>query len=172
MMARSPDCASWKYVTCSWPVPRSKTPTTCSPQLHRCGLRESRVVAAETVAAMTGCPHERTCPVIAYAAHLRVYEPLGALPERERQHWSAYVEDGAVPSRPVLMAREHEAALAAALAGPPRTTLPVEDDQAYVRHVDGLTYVCPWRLQMRAWEALDEFRAMLPEELADAFLPR
>lgn len=110
--------------------------------------------------------------MIAFAAHLRIYEPLGALPDAERQHWSTYVEDGSVPSRPVLMAREHEAALAAALAVPPRPTLAVEDDQAYVRHLDGLTYVCPWRLQLRAWEALEEFRALLPDELADAFLPR
>jgi hypothetical protein len=110
--------------------------------------------------------------MIAFAAHLRIYEPLGALPEGERQYWSAYVEDGSVPSRSVLMAREHEAALAAALAAPPRPTIAVQDDQAYVRHLDGLTYVCPWRLQVRAWEALDEFRALLPDELADAFLPR
>jgi hypothetical protein len=121
---------------------------------------------------MTGCVHDGTCAVIAFAAHLRIYEPLGALPEQERQHWSTYVEDGAVPSRPVLMAREHEAALAAALAVPPRPTLGADDDQAYVRHLDGLTYVCPWRLQLRAWEALEEFRALLPEELGEAFLPR
>ena len=109
--------------------------------------------------------------MIAFAAHLRIYEPLGALPADERQHWSAYVEDGSVPSRSVLMAREHEAALAAAMAAPPRPTLNV-DEQAYVRHLDGLTYVCPWRLQLRAWESLEEFRALLPDELADAFLPR
>ena len=110
--------------------------------------------------------------MIAFAAHLRIYEPLGALPEDERERWSAYVEDGSVPSRPVLMTREHEAALVAAMAAPPRPTLAVGDDQAYVRHLDGLTYVCPWRLQLRAWEALEEFRALLPDELADAFLPR
>jgi len=109
--------------------------------------------------------------VIAFAAHLRIYEPLGTLPADERQHWSAYVEDGAVPSRSVLMTREHDVALVAAMAAPPRTTLNV-DEQAYVRHLDGLTYVCPWRLQLRAWEALEEFRALLPDELADAFLPR
>src|SRR4051794_5501656 len=121
---------------------------------------------------MTGCRHDEVRRMIAFAAHLRIYEPLGALPEGERQYWSAYVEDGSVPSRPVLMAREQEAATAAALAAPPRPTLAVDDDQAYVRHLDGLTYVCPWRLQLRAWEALEEFRAVMPDELADAFLPR
>ena len=110
--------------------------------------------------------------MIAFAAHLRVYEPLGAFPDAEREQWAAYVESGSTPSRPVLMTREHEVALAAALAAPARTTLPVDADHAYVRHLDGLTYVCPWRLQLRAWEALEDFRDLLPDELAEAFLPR
>jgi len=108
--------------------------------------------------------------VIAYAAHLRVYEPLGAFPEEERRRWSAYVESGTAPSRPMLMALEQQAAVTAALAVPPRAEMSV-DDHAYVRHLDGLTYVCPWRLQLRAWEALEEFRSTLPEELAEAFFP-
>jgi hypothetical protein len=108
--------------------------------------------------------------VIAYAAHLRVYEPLGAFPEEERRRWSAYVESGTAPSRPMLMALEQQAAITAALAVPPRAEMRV-DDHAYVRHLDGLTYVCPWRLQQRAWESLEDFRATLPEELAEAFFP-
>jgi hypothetical protein len=107
--------------------------------------------------------------VIGFAAHLRVYEPLGSLPEGERKHWSAYVESGSAPSRPLLMAREHEAALAAALAVPPRVSFGGEE--AFVRHLDGLTYVCPARLQLRAWEALEEFCSRLPDELLEAFLP-
>src|SRR5436305_315662 len=68
------------------------------------------------------------------------------------------------------MAREHEAAVAAALAVPPRVTFGGEE-HAFVRHLDGLTYVCPSRLQLRAWEALEEFCARLPEEILEAFLP-
>jgi hypothetical protein len=109
--------------------------------------------------------------VIGYAAHLRVYQPLAAFSEPERSRWSAYAEAEDVPSRPVLMAREHEVALAAALALPPRLDID-GGDHAYVRHLDGLTYVCPWRLQVRAWEALAEFRARVPDELSDAFVPR
>ena len=109
--------------------------------------------------------------VIAYAAHLRVYEPLGTLPDAERRRWTEYVDSGNTPSRPVLMALEHEAALSAALAVPPRVDLGPAGEHAYVRHLDGLTYVCPWRLQLRAWEAAEDFRALLPDELADAFLP-
>jgi hypothetical protein len=108
--------------------------------------------------------------VIGFAAHLRVYEPLGAFPDAERQLWTSYVDAGP-PSRAVLMAMEHEAGLAAACAVPPRLDLGGERDYAYVRHLDGLTYVCPWRLQLRAWQAVEEFRSELPDEIADAFLP-
>ena len=31
-------------------------------------------------------------------------------------------------------------------------------EHAYLRHLDGRVYVCPWRLQLRAWHDLDEFR--------------
>jgi len=108
--------------------------------------------------------------VVGFAAHLRVYEPLGSLPQDERRHWSAYVESGHAPSRPLLMAREHEAALAAALAVPPKVDLGVEE-QAFVRHLDGLTYICPTRLQLRVWEALEDFCSRLPDEILEAFLP-
>lgn len=108
--------------------------------------------------------------MIAFAAHLRVYEPLGAYDEGQRQRWTSYVDDGP-PSRSVLMALEHEKALAAACAVPPRLDVAGDSEHAYVRHLDGLTYVCPWRLQLRAWQALDDFRALLPDELTEAFLP-
>jgi hypothetical protein len=106
-----------------------------------------------------------------YAAHLRVYEPLSAMPDGERERWQAYVTDGELPSRPVQMVREHEVALAAVLAVPPRLEFADGVDHAYVRHLDGLTYVCPWRLQLRAWDAMDLFRSQLPDELRDAFFP-
>jgi hypothetical protein len=57
------------------------------------------------------------------------------------------------------------------LAVPPRLEFSDGVDHAYVRHLDGLTYICPWRLQLRAWNAMDDFRAQLPDELRDAFFP-
>jgi hypothetical protein len=69
------------------------------------------------------------------------------------------------------MVREHQAALSAVLSIPPRLDLSDGTDHAYVREMDGLTYVCPWRLQVRAWDALDSFRSQLPDELRDAFFP-
>lgn len=109
--------------------------------------------------------------MIGYAAHLRIYEPLAALPEAERSRWQDYVSKGDVPSRPVQMAWEHEVSLAAVLAVPPRLELGMGKEHAYVRHLDGMTYVCPWRLQLRAWDALEDFRSQLPDELNDAFFP-
>jgi len=106
-----------------------------------------------------------------HAAYLRIYEPLAALPEDERVRWQAYLDSGSIPSRPVLMAAEHDRAVAATLAVPPRLDVGSGGDQAYVRHLDGLTYVCPWRLQVRTWEALTDFRAGLPDELSEAFVP-
>ena len=106
-----------------------------------------------------------------HAAYLRIYEPLAALPDAERSRWQAYLEGGSVPSRPVLMAAEHDRAVAATLAMPPRLDVGGRGDFAYVRHLDGLTYICPWRLQVRTWEALTDFRAGLPDELSEAFVP-
>ena len=109
--------------------------------------------------------------MMGYAAHLRVYEPLSGLAEAERARWQAYIADGDVPSRPLQMQREHEVALSAVLAIPPRLDLSDGAEHAYVRELDGLTYVCPWRLQVRAWDAMDSFRSQLPDELRDAFFP-
>jgi len=108
--------------------------------------------------------------MIGYAAHLRVYEPLGAFDDDERRTWTTYVDSGP-PSRSVLMSMEHEAGLAAACAVPTRLDLGADRDYAYVRHLDGLTYVCPWRLQLRAWQAVEDFRGDLPDEITEAFLP-
>jgi hypothetical protein len=129
---------------------------------------------ALTVRAVIGWgrdPERRRGSVIGFAAHLRIYQPLAAFEEEERNHWAAYVESAEALSRPQLMAREHELGLTAAIQVPPR--LSVEDNaHAYVRHLDGLTYVCPWRLQLRTWEALADFRSRLPDELSEAFIPR
>jgi len=65
--------------------------------------------------------------MIGYAAHLRVYEPLGAFDDDERRTWTTYVDSGP-PSRSVLMSMEHEAGLAAACAVPTNwcsTSIPV-----------------------------------------------
>lgn len=109
---------------------------------------------------MTGC-----------TAYLRVYEPLAGLPESERRHWADYVAEGRAPDRVAGALLEHEAGVRATFGVPPR--IPAEHDggHALVRQVDGITYLCPLRLELRSWEALAEFRESMPEDVADAFVP-
>ncbi len=107
----------------------------------------------------------------AYTAYLRVYEPLAAFPEAERRHWEGYVAgDAAVPraAGPVV---ERAAGLAAVV---PSTRVPEPDQrggQAHVLRAAGVTLVCPWRTAVRSWQALAEFRAGMPDGLAEAFVP-
>src|SRR3954466_8788234 len=165
MIARRPVSGSCQKLTCSWPVPRSNTVTQVLPTAS-----SVRVVVARAYVVRAGAFGGQDADVIGCAAHLRVYEPLGSLPEDERRQWAAYVESGKAPSRPLLMAREHEAAVTAALAVPPRVTFGGQE-HAFVRHLDGLTYVCPSRLQLCGREALEDFCSRLPDEILEAFLP-
>ena len=128
------------------------------------------------------------------AAALRIYEPLAAFPADERLRWERYARSGSSLSRTEGARREREMTMDAAVrrrldpvpsggatspgAGPrpgQAETGPgsegVGADQAFVQRVDGLVYVCPWRLQIRVWQAAQEFRAGLPRLLADAFIP-
>ena len=107
----------------------------------------------------------------AYVAQLRVYEPLAAFPADERASWERYAASGGAPSRERAVALEHEAGLRA-LVGLPPAALPELGEHAFVTEVDGVTLVCPWRTRVRACEALGEFRSELPDEAADAFVPR
>ncbi len=103
-------------------------------------------------------------------AQLRVYEPLAAFPDGEREHWSAYAAEGRAPERARSAVLER-AAVVRALAGLP-PGLVDEPGQALVTDLDGVTLVCPLRTRVRAAEALVEWRGTLHEDLVDAFLPR
>jgi hypothetical protein len=109
--------------------------------------------------------------VTAFAAHLRVYEPLAAFDGAERRHWEAYLKAGNIPSVQGGMAMEQAAAVRAVVGRVP-TVMPVVGDHAFVTEVDGVTLLCPWRTRVRACEALGDFRDPLPDELADMFVPR
>ena len=109
--------------------------------------------------------------VTAYAAHLRVYEPLAAFEGEERRRWEQYLRAGNVPSVAGGMEMEHVAGVRA-LVGRPPAVMPVVGDHAFVTEVDGVTLLCPWRTRIRACEASGDFRDVLPDELADAFIPR
>lgn len=103
-----------------------------------------------------------------YTSYLRAYEPLAAFPQPERKRWERYLADGAVPDLVRGIRAEHRAAIVAAIGVPPKT----EVDHAFVHRVDGVTYVCPWRTQLRAWAAMTEFRRTMPDPIADAFFPK
>ena len=107
----------------------------------------------------------------AFAAYLRVYEPLAAFDGDERRYWEQYVADGRAADREAGVATERLAALRAVSTVPVRA-LPEVGDEAFVLDVDGVTLVCPWRTRLRALLALDGFRAELPDEVLEAFVSR
>jgi hypothetical protein len=107
----------------------------------------------------------------AFAAYLRVYEPLAAFEGDERRYWEAYVADGRALSAEQGVALERRAALRP-LTGVPVLRLPAIGDEAFVLDADGVTLVCPWRTRLRSLQALEAFRAELPDELLEAFVAR
>lgn len=107
-----------------------------------------------------------------YAAYLRAYEPLAAYPEPDRSMWASSTAGDDRPSRAENLDGEHEQALRNLVAVPPIVAPERETMRAYLRRVDGITYVCPWQTRLRSWLALVELRESLPEKVADAFIPR
>lgn len=100
---------------------------------------------------------------------LRVYEPLAAFEGAELARWQAYVASGAALSPAVGAARERAAGLRALVGSRGVWTgLPELPEEAFVRVEDGVTLVCPWSTQVRAWQALLEARHGLAEPLGDA----
>ncbi|MEU3522793.1 hypothetical protein AB0E62_02785 [Streptomyces sp. NPDC038707] len=105
--------------------------------------------------------------VVPYAAYLRVYEPLGAFPEPERDHWARYARR---PDRPSYQ-DELRRSLADLVAVPPIAVPVHESGDAFVLEVDGEVCVCPWRTRLRGWQALDGLAEELPPPVLDAVLP-
>ena len=85
---------------------------------------------------------------MAYAAYLRVYQPVSAFGEPDRSRWMAYADSPARPRRDSLIA-EHAEALFRAITTPPVAVPERESGHAYVRRADGITYVCPWQTRLR-----------------------
>jgi hypothetical protein len=95
-----------------------------------------------------------------YAAYLRIYEPLSAFPEPDRSRWAAYADSSARPSRRDCLAAEHAEALRRAIATPPVVVPEREGEHAYIRHADGLVYVCPWQTRLRCLLAEERLRRL------------
>lgn len=107
-------------------------------------------------------------PVPTYLASLRVFSPLSTFPPGERRRWERYIAAGKALDRAGLVAAEHDQALRALV----RPSLDVAEEQAAAEVVDGVTYLCPSRTQLRVWSAAAEFRDGLPALIADSFVPR
>jgi len=107
--------------------------------------------------------------VLPYAAYLRVYEPLSAFSEAEGQRWAAYAASADRPRRAGALAAEQADSLRRAVALTPVPAPRRESDHAYVRWLDGVTYVCPWQTRLRSWLALTRLRASAPSLTEAAF---
>ncbi|MEU7581932.1 hypothetical protein AB0B50_30565 [Streptomyces sp. NPDC041068] len=104
---------------------------------------------------------------VPYASYLRVYEPLAAFPQPERDHWTRYARRRDLPSYQDELRRS-----LADLVPTPPVPVPVhESSDAFVVEVDGVLCVCPWRTRLRGWQAMGELAERLPMPVLDAVLP-
>jgi hypothetical protein len=88
--------------------------------------------------------------VIAYAAYLRIYQPISAFHEPDRSRWTAYAASADRPRRRDALAAETSQAMQRLITAPADSAVPAtESGDAYVRCVDGTVYVCPWQTRLR-----------------------
>ncbi len=98
-------------------------------------------------------------------AYLRVYQPIEAFDEAERENWA---EPGADTE-----GRESRAARKWLLSTsiPDNPPLLGGTQGAFVRRVGDRVLVCPWRTRLRMLAGLLAFRNSVPEEVAEVFVP-
>ena len=95
----------------------------------------------------------------AYAAYLRIYEPVSAFHEPDRSRWVAYADSATRPRRRDSLAVEHAEALRRAITTPWVAMPERESEHAYIRRVDGITYVCPWQTRLRCLLAYGQMQS-------------
>ena len=99
-------------------------------------------------------------------AYLRVYSPIDSFSEQEKTRWMTYSEDGDDAAAGGTRTWLASAALPGSGAGGQLT------EGCFVRRVNDGVFVCPWRTRLRMLAGLLAFRGSIPEEVADAFVPR
>jgi hypothetical protein len=109
--------------------------------------------------------------MLPYAAYLRVYEPLSAFSQADRERWAAYANSQDRPRRARALLAEQSEALGRLIALPPIAAPVYESQHAYVRWAEGVTYICPWQTRLRSWLALTRLQATSAPLLAAAFVP-
>lgn len=101
---------------------------------------------------------------MAATSYLRVYQRLSSFTSFERSKW---VADASASTE-----EERAAARRWLLAGSlPEGPVLASAEGAFVRKVEGETFVCPWRTRLRMLAGLLAFRGSVPEEIAEAFVP-
>ncbi|WP_328328642.1 MULTISPECIES: hypothetical protein [unclassified Streptomyces] len=105
--------------------------------------------------------------IVPYTSYLRVYEPLAAFPEAERDHWARYARRSDLPTAQDELRRS----LADLLPTPPVAVPVHESADAFVAELDGVVCVCPWRTRLRGWQALEAMAGQYPEPVLDVVLP-
>lgn len=99
-------------------------------------------------------------------AYLRVYEPASAFSSDERAMWLTDSPDSDSGDE---LAYGKWLVTGRPLTGQQGTAV---QEGAYVRTVEGVTFICPWRTRLRMLAGLLAFRDSVPEEVADAFVPK
>ena len=126
-------------------------------------LRVVRPVGGQVCRAL--CRWRRYDVAMIRTSYLRVYQPLDAFPEHEREHWIAPSSESEI--REVFASRRW--LLSAAL--PDNPPIVGGTQGAFVRRVGEKVLVCPWRTRLRMLAGLLAFRNSIPEEVAEAFVP-
>ncbi len=103
--------------------------------------------------------------VVIRTSYLRVYQPLAAFPQEEREQWLQQASSEASPD--ALASRRW--LITAALPGGTSLTAPTEG--AFIRRDGDAVLVCPWRTSLRMLAGLLAFRNSIPDEVAEAFVP-
>ncbi|HEY7361499.1 MAG TPA: hypothetical protein VH642_11855 [Streptosporangiaceae bacterium] len=107
--------------------------------------------------------------MLPYAAYLRVYEPLSAFSGPDARHWAMYAVSADRPRRAGALAAEHAEAVRRLVSVPQVMVPEWESGDAYVRWVDGATYICPWQTRLRSWLGLSRLRTAAPQLWSAAF---
>jgi hypothetical protein len=100
------------------------------------------------------------------SAFLRVFQPLDGFDLDEQRVWERYLVERSPSLRTLGRFRDQETSRGVGLLSPD------EGEYADVRVLDGITYVSPRRMRMRALAALLSLREAPTIELWEAFVPK
>jgi hypothetical protein len=89
---------------------------------------------------------------MAYAAYLRVYEPVSAFHEPDRSRWTAYADSPARPRRRDSLVAEHAEALRRAIITPQVAVPELQSEHADIRRA-----VAMYMRARNRWRAFAEF---------------